>query len=94
MPKTGQGSGAKAKIHVNGGVAVGATVSISGTGYAAGDVLTVNSSDTGGFGKGLLLTIPNNAGILFAFNTLVLDNIQGSPKVDVSSTFSTLVWWI
>ena len=42
-------------------------------------------------GKGLLLTIPNNAGIITAFNTLVLDNIQGSPKVDLSSTFSTLV---
>ena len=85
IAKTGSGSGAKASIHVNGGVAVAATVSIGGTGYAAGDVLTVNSTDTGGFGKNLLLTIPNNPGIITSFNTLIIDNIQGSPKVDSSS---------
>jgi len=85
IARTGNGSGAKANIHVNGGVAVAATVAIGGTGYSAGDILTVNAVDTGGFGKNLLLTIPNEVGIISAFNTLVIDNIQGSPKVDASS---------
>ena len=67
-------------------VAVAATVSIGGTGYSAGDVLTVDASNTGGFGKDLRLTIPNNVGVISAFNTLVLDNIQGKPKVDSSSS--------
>ena len=48
-------------------------------------MLTVNSTNTGGFGKDLRLTIPNNVGVISAFNTLVLDNIQGIPKVDSSS---------
>ena len=59
---------------------------IGGTGYAAGDVLTVDASNTGGFGKDLLLSIPNNVGVISAFNTLVIDNIQGIPKVDSSSS--------
>ena len=71
---------------VNGGVGVAATVAIGGTGYAAGDVLTVSSTNTGGFGKNLRLTIPNNVGVISAFNTLVLNNIQGVPKVDTSSS--------
>ena len=67
-------------------VATAATVAIGGTGYAAGDVLTVDASNTGGFGKDLLLSIPNNVGVISAFNTLVIDNIQGIPKVDSSSS--------
>ena len=62
------------------------TVAIGGTGYSAGDVLTVSATNTGGFGKDLRLSIPNNAGVISAFNTLVLDNIQGIPKVDSSSS--------
>ncbi len=82
----GRGNGATVNLHVNGGVGVAATVAIGGTGYAAGDVLTVSPTNTGGFGKNLRLTIPNNIGIITAFNTLVLNNIQGIPKVDTSSS--------
>ena len=82
----GRGTGATVNLHVNGGVGVAATVAIGGTGYAAGDVLTVSPTNTGGFGKNLRLTIPNNIGIITAFNTLVLNNIQGIPKVDTSSS--------
>ena len=32
------------------------------------------------------LTIPNNVGVISAFNTLVLEGIQGVPKVDSSSS--------
>ena len=82
----GRGVGAAVNLTVDNRVAVAATVSIGGTGYSAGDVLTVDASNTGGFGKDLRLTIPNNVGVISAFNTLVLDNIQGKPKVDSSSS--------
>ena len=87
----GRGTGATVNLHVNNRVAVAATVAIGGTGYSAGDVLTVSATDTGGFGKDLRLTIPNNVGIISAFNTLVLNNIQGKPKVDSSSAVVMLV---
>ncbi|MBV23250.1 MAG: hypothetical protein CMA53_04040, partial [Euryarchaeota archaeon] len=86
VSKFGRGSGATVNLTVNGGVGVAATVAIGGTGYAAGDVLTVSATNTNGFGKDLQLSIPNNVGIISAFNTLVLNNIQGIPKVDSSSS--------
>ena len=86
ISKFGRGSGATVNLTVDNRVAVAATVAIGGTGYAAGDVLTVDASNTGGFGKDLLLSIPNNVGVISAFNTLVIDNIQGIPKVDSSSS--------
>ena len=76
---SGRGSGAKASITVSGGVAVAATVSIGGTGYSYGDALTVNSSQTGGFGKNLILSIPNTVGVISAFNSLILTSIKGRP---------------
>ena len=82
----GRGSGATVNLTVSNRVATAATVAIGGTGYAAGDVLTVDSSNTGGFGKDLRLSIPNNVGVISAFNTLIIDNIQGIPKVDSSSS--------
>ena len=85
ISRTGRGAGAKANISINGGVAVAATVSIGGTGYAAGDTLTVDFANTGGFGKNLLLTIPNEVGVISAFNTLLIDQVQGGPKIDASS---------
>ena len=81
----GRGTGATVNLTVSNQVATAATVAIGGTGYASGDVLTVSSTNTGGFGKDLRLSIPNNVGVISAFNTLVLDNIQGVPKVDTSS---------
>ena len=58
----GRGSGAKATIVVGSGAVTSATVSAGGTGYSAGDVLTVDPSNTGGFGKNLTLSIPNEVG--------------------------------
>ena len=82
----GKGTGATVNLTVDNRVAIAATVAIGGTGYSAGDVLTVDASNTGGFGKDLRLTIPNNVGVISAFNTLVLEGIQGVPKVDSSSS--------
>ena len=83
---TGRGSGAKAKITVSGGVAVAATVSIGGTGYAFGDSLTIDYADTSNFGKNLILSIPNTVGVISAFNSLIIDRVQGDIAVDASST--------
>lgn len=83
---SGKGAGAKAKITVSGGVAVAATVSIGGTGYAFGDSLTADYSNTGNFGKNLILSIPNNVGVISAFNSLIIDKVQGNVAVDASST--------
>ena len=83
---SGKGSGGKINISVSGGVAVAATVSIGGTGYAYGDSLTVDYSQTGGFGKNLILTIPNTVGIISSFNSLIIENIQGRIFQDSTST--------
>lgn len=79
---TGSGNGAKASITVNNGVAIAATVSIGGSGYAVGDALTVDPSETGGFGKNLILSIPNNIGIISAYNSIIVDNVQGTLSVN------------
>lgn len=75
---TGNGVGAKINLTVTGGVAVAATVAIGGTGYSYGDALTIDYSDTDNRGKNLVLTIPNNVGVISAFNSLVLDRVQGN----------------
>ena len=75
---TGFGKGATVNLTIINNVAVAATVSVGGSGYAAGDTLTVNSSQTGNFGKNLILTIPNNSGIISSFNSLIVDNVQGN----------------
>ena len=85
ISQTGSGSGAEIKLHVNNRIGVAATVSIGGTGYSAGDVLTVDYSKTDNFGKDLRLTIPNNVGVISAFNTILINRIQGLPKIDASS---------
>jgi hypothetical protein len=75
---TGFGNGAYVNLTISNNVAVASTVLIGGSGYAAGDTLTVNPSYTGGFGKDLILSIPNNVGIISAFNSIRIDNIQGT----------------
>ena len=83
---TGRGSG-RSKITVSGGVAVAATVSVGGTGYAFGDSLTIDYADTSNFGKNLILSIPNTVGVISAFNSLIIDRVQGDIAVDAASTF-------
>ncbi len=82
---TGSGSGAKATLVIASNAVTSATVSAGGTGYAVGDVLSVNPSNTGGFGANLRLSIQNEVGIISAFNTLIVDRVQGVPSVDASS---------
>jgi hypothetical protein len=78
---SGFGRGAKVNLTinggVNGGVAVAATVSVGGTGYATGDILTISPENTDNLGKNLILSIPNSSGIITSVNSLIVDNIQG-----------------
>ena len=83
---TGFGQNAKVNLSVSSGVAVAATITDGGSGYAAGDTLTVSSTDTSNLGKNLILTIPNNVGIISAVNSIVVDNIQG--KVNTTSGYT------
>jgi len=78
VPITGNGFGAKVNLSVQNGVAIAATVSIGGTGYAYGDSLEVVYSQTDGLGTNLILTIPNNVGIISSFNSLLVDRVQGT----------------
>jgi len=87
---SGRGYGAKVNLTVANGVAVAATVSVGGTGYAIGDTLTVSPSDTGGFGKNLILSIPNNSGIISAFNSLIISNVQDN--IDSSGTANEIIY--
>jgi len=75
---TGRGIGGKVELTVDNGVAIAATVSIGGTGYSAGDAVTIDYDDTDGRGKNLVLTLPNSVGIISAFNTLLVDQVQGN----------------
>jgi len=79
---SGNGTGAKVNLSVSNGVAIAATVSIGGSGYAYGDTLTVSSSDTSGFGKNLILSIPNTVGVISAFNSLIVENTQGNLNIN------------
>ena len=85
---TGFGKNAKVDLSVSSGVSVAATITDGGTGYAPGDTLTVNSTDTSNLGKNLILTIPNNVGIISAVNSIIVDNIQG--KVNTTSSYTII----
>ena len=75
---TGKGSGGKINLTVGNNVAVAATVSLGGNGYTIGDTLTINPTQTGNRGKNLIISIPNNTGIISSFNSIVVDNVQGN----------------
>jgi len=75
---TGNGFGAKVNLSVDNGVAIAATVSIGGTGYAYGDALEVDYAQTDNLGTNLILSIPNNVGVISSFNSLLVDRVQGT----------------
>ena len=83
---TGFGFGAKVNLSVQNGVAIAATVSIGGTGYSYGDSLEVNYSQTDGLGDNLILTIPNNVGIISSFNSIIVNRVQGTINQNITDT--------
>jgi hypothetical protein len=81
---TGNGINAKANITIQNGVAVAATVSVGGTGYSIGDVLTVSSIGINSLGRNLRLSLAGIAGT----NQLILDNVQGDFVVGLGNTLN------
>lgn len=79
---SGNGRDATANITIQNGVAIAATVSIGGTGYVAGDVLTVSSIGINSLGRNLRLSVVGIAGT----NEITLDNVQGDFAVGVGNT--------
>ena len=70
---TGYGKNATANITISNGVAIGVTISSTGTGYQLGDVLgitTIGSFSIGRNARFSLVSIANT-------NQLILDNVQG-----------------
>lgn len=81
---TGSGRDAKANITIQNGVAVAATVSVGGTGYSVGDVLTISSIGINSLGRNLRLSLAGIAGT----NQLILDNVQGDFVVGLGNTLN------
>ena len=70
---TGSGLNATADIAISNGVAIGATLSDGGKGYAIGDVLTPITVGTGGLGSGMRLSVAGISGN----NELIIEEVQG-----------------
>ena len=81
---TGLGQNAKFDIHIKDGVAVAATCINGGSGYTAGDVLTVELGE--GNGEGIRITVEDDN--IDSFNELILTDVQGD--FDTSATAYSL----
>jgi len=81
---TGNGRDAKANITIQNGVALAATVSVGGTGYSVGDVLTISSIGINSLGRNLRLSL----GSIASTNEIILDNVQGDFVVGVGNTLN------
>ena len=79
---SGSGTGAKANITINGGVAMAATFSVGGHGYQVGDVLGITSIGNNGLGLNARLSVATIGDV----NELILDNVQGDYKVGAANT--------
>lgn len=82
---TGGGSGAKATIGVGTNKVYYATITTPGIGYSDGDILTIDYSDTSNLGNSVVLTVPSSTGILTAYNSIVLDEVQGSLNISTGN---------
>ena len=83
---TGLGRDARANINVVAGIAQSVTVTNGGSGYIIGDVLNIDPNTTNNLGRDLIISVPSTTGIISAFNTLLLNNIQGDITVDTTSS--------
>ena len=79
---TGNGTGAKANITIENGVALGATFSVGGHGYQVGDVLGITSIGNNNLGLNARLSVATIGDV----NELILDNVQGDYKVGAANT--------
>jgi hypothetical protein len=79
---TGFGKDAKANVTISNGVAIAATVTVGGSGYEIGDILTVQSIGNDNLGRNIQLSVSNITGI----NEIIVDQVQGSFEVGVGKT--------
>ena len=79
---TGTGQNLTADITVNNGVAIGATINASGSGYLVGDVLGITSLGSVVSGRNARFSIVS----IGSSNELVLDNVQGDFVVGAANT--------
>ena len=63
----------QADIHIEGGVAVGATINAGGLGYQVGDIITPITVGTG-LGEGIKVSIST----IHGNNELTISNVQGT----------------
>ena len=77
---TGNGINAIADITISGGVAIGATITDGGKGFAIGDVLQPISIGNKNLGSGMRLSVSN----IYGRNELVLDDVQGTFSTGVN----------
>jgi hypothetical protein len=82
FPITGNGRDAKANITIQNGVAIAATVSIGGTGYSVGDIITASQIGITSLGRNLRFSVVGIGGT----NELILNNIQGDFSVGIGNT--------
>lgn len=71
---TGTGRNATANITIQNGVAIGATIVNSGTGYQLGEVLTAQQIGSTTLGRNIRISISS----VTQFNEIILDNTQGN----------------
>ena len=70
---SGHGINATADIHIEGGVAIGATINAGGLGYQVGDILAPITVGTG-LGEGIKVSIST----IHGNNELTISNVQGT----------------
>ena len=79
---TGYGYNATADITIQNGVAIAATISNGGIGYAIGDVLSADQIGTDSLGRNLKISVADLSGQ----NQLIIDNVQGDFSTGVGKT--------
>ena len=79
---SGNGTGAKADITIENGVALGATFSVGGHGYQVGDVLGISSIGNNNLGLNARLSVVT----IGDTNELIIDNVQGDYQVGAANT--------
>ena len=83
---SGNGKNATANITIGtsnnvNGVAIAATISSGGFGYAVGDILTTSSIGNSPLGRNIQFSLSNIIGV----NQLILDNVQGEFEINVAN---------
>ena len=81
---TGTGRDGTVNVTINTGVAVAATVSNGGVGYAVGDLLTVSNIGVSSVGRNLRLSVESISGA----NELILSEVQGDFTVGAGGTLT------